>query len=253
MDIDAYLERIGYRGTVHPTHEVLCALQRHHLLSVPFENLDIHEKIPIDFRKSYEKVVVRRRGGFCYELNFLFFQLLQSLDFKCHIISARVWDRDHGFGAEYDHMAVVVDIGGKSFLSDVGFGEFSFQPLPLIFDQDHQDDRGLFRLEQYDEIYHVVKHVENEVWQPDYLFTLQPRKPEEFLTMCNYHQTSPDSPFARKILCNLLTPTGRITLAGNSLKVVDGDEITVEEVELSQRAEVLKKWFNFQGFNRSNH
>lgn len=243
MDVNAYLKRINYRGPVRPTHEVLCALQRHHLLSVPFENLDIHDKIPIDFQQSYEKVVRRHRGGFCYELNYLFFQLLQSLDFKCKIISARVWDRERGFGAEFDHMAVIVDFGSSSFLTDVGFGEFSFHPLPVILDKDHQDNRGIFRLEQHDDTYHVVKHIEEDVWQPDYLFTLQPRNPEEFIAMCNYHQTSPDSPFARKILCNLLTPTGRITLAGDRLKVVDGNAITEFEIATSEREEVLKKWF----------
>jgi len=80
MNIDAYLKRINYRGSLDPTTQTLQQLQVAHLLTVPFENLSIHlaEPIILDGDALFEKIVVRRRGGFCYELNGLFAALLRE-------------------------------------------------------------------------------------------------------------------------------------------------------------------------------
>jgi N-hydroxyarylamine O-acetyltransferase len=91
LNIEAYLRRIGIESNNLPVNEgSLRLLQRQHLLSVPFENLDIHWKRPIkvDVEKFYEKIVVNRRGGFCYELNGLFHELLKSLGFVSRMVSA---------------------------------------------------------------------------------------------------------------------------------------------------------------------
>ena len=79
MEIAAYLSRIQYQGGLEPNLENLRNLQVAHLLHVPFENLDIHRKVEIDLEGSYEKIVKRNRGGFCYELNGLFYELLEAL------------------------------------------------------------------------------------------------------------------------------------------------------------------------------
>src|SRR5690348_7230935 len=96
MDTQQYLDRISCEGCASPTPGVLRSLQKAHLLSVPFENLDIHYKIPIELnaRGIYEKVVIKRRGGFCYELNSLFGELLSSLGFNVKLISARVFNQE---------------------------------------------------------------------------------------------------------------------------------------------------------------
>ncbi|HYK47600.1 MAG TPA: arylamine N-acetyltransferase, partial [Parafilimonas sp.] len=75
MDVDRYLRRINYEGTREPNLTLLAALQKQHLLHVPFENLDIHYKTPIELNvpRIFEKVVHNKRGGFCYELNGLFY------------------------------------------------------------------------------------------------------------------------------------------------------------------------------------
>lgn len=83
----AYLHRIGVRGPVPPTAETLRQLHDAHLLAVPFENLSIHWQEPIVLSDDalFEKIVVRRRGGFCYERNGLFAALLRSLGFNVTI------------------------------------------------------------------------------------------------------------------------------------------------------------------------
>jgi N-hydroxyarylamine O-acetyltransferase len=83
MEVKKYLERIGYKGSTEPTIGLLSALQKKHLLNIPFENLDIHYKTPIelDIAIIFEKVVIKKRGGFCYELNGIFHELLNSIGF----------------------------------------------------------------------------------------------------------------------------------------------------------------------------
>ena len=111
MDIHAYLSRIGYRGTLEPSAATLHALQQAHLLAVPFENLDIHLGRPIvlDQTALFDKIVARRRGGFCYELNGLFAVLLRELGFEVTLLSAGVARASGGFGPEYDHLTLLVD------------------------------------------------------------------------------------------------------------------------------------------------
>src|SRR5688572_15967516 len=105
INVDAYLERIGLRrDELSVAADSLCRLQHSHLLAVPFENLDIHWKRPItiDVARFYEKIVEQKRGGFCYELNGLFNELLRSLGFTTRLISARVFN-GKAHGPEYDH------------------------------------------------------------------------------------------------------------------------------------------------------
>src|SRR6188474_3432296 len=92
MDIAAYLERIDYRGPLDPTAETLRRLQVAHLRAVPFENLSIHAGEPITLEDGalFEKIVERRRGGFCYEVNGLFAALLRGLGFEVSMLAAGV-------------------------------------------------------------------------------------------------------------------------------------------------------------------
>src|SRR5688500_13068678 len=110
MNVYAYLERVGLnRRDLSLNAASLSRLQRSHLLAVPFENLDIHwnQPISVDLGRFYKKIVEQKRGGFCYELNGLFNELLRSLGFTTRLISARVFNgKIHG--PEYDHAAIVV-------------------------------------------------------------------------------------------------------------------------------------------------
>ena len=125
MNIDAYLKRINYDGSTDPTLETLRGLHRAHLLTVPFENLDIHagRRIDVDRERIYAKIVgEEKRGGFCYELNGLFSWLLEALGYDVTLLSARVRHMDGTYGAEFDHLTVRIDLD-EAWLADVGFGE----------------------------------------------------------------------------------------------------------------------------------
>src|SRR5258706_14660517 len=136
MDTQAYLKRLNYSGPTIPNAETLRLLQVAHLQTIPFENLSIHAGEPIILNDDalFRKIVDRRRGGFCYELNGLFAALLRALGFKVEMLSARVFDEQGLSGADFDHMALLVTLD-KRWLVDVGFGDSFGEPLWL-------DDRG---------------------------------------------------------------------------------------------------------------
>jgi N-hydroxyarylamine O-acetyltransferase len=142
VNINAYLERIHYHGSLEPTAETLRALQVAHLLTVPFENLSIHARQPIvlDDDALFTKIVANRRGGFCYEANGLFAALLRALGFEVAMLSAQVANAEGEFGPDFDHMTLMVTPPGSTdfsrrWLVDVGFGDSFLEPLML-------DERG---------------------------------------------------------------------------------------------------------------
>jgi len=93
-----------------------------HLLSAPFENLSIHwhEPIVLTDEALFQKIVLRQRGGFCYELNGLFASLLRTLGFQVEMLSAGVMNKRGEFGPEFDHMTLMVTLAER-WLVDVGF------------------------------------------------------------------------------------------------------------------------------------
>jgi N-hydroxyarylamine O-acetyltransferase len=250
MEIEEYLERIGYEGNTEPALGLLNALQKKYLLNIPFENLDIHYKIPIELNLAniFEKVVRKRRGGFCYELNGIFYELLNSIGFNVKMICARVFDqRQQIFSPEFDHLAIIVKIDSTDYLTDVGFGEFAFSPLKIELNAIQNDDRGSFRIERYDELYYKVAKRAGENWVPEYMFTLKKRDLSEFKDMCHYNQTSPLSHFTQNKFCSLATENGRITVTANKIKITEGDGVT--ELQLNSDEDfqaALEKYFHIR-------
>jgi N-hydroxyarylamine O-acetyltransferase len=227
--IDEYLSRIDYHGPREPTAATLRALHERHLLSIPFENLDIHLGRPIllDERRIVVKIVAQRRGGFCYELNGAFAALLRALGFDVTMLSARVPRADGTTSPEFDHMTLLVRIVGERWLADVGFGECFLHPLRLDDRGEQHDPAGTFRIEQLD----ARDWLLSSSSKPEYLFSLEPHTLADYAGMCHYHQTSPQSSFTQKRVCSLATAMGRITLRDDRLIVTEGGAKTEEPIE----------------------
>lgn len=214
MESAAYLERIRYVGLITPTAETLRHIHRSHLLTVPFENLDIplKRKILCEESSFLHKIVKRRRGGFCYEMNGAFAALLRDLGFKVTLLSARVPRQDGSDGPEFDHLALRVDLD-EPWLADVGFGDSFLEPLRLKTGIEQEQFGRMYRIVEADGSLHVERTEPDGAWKREYSFTLEPRQLSDFSAMCDYHQTSPESPFTRKKLCTIATPDGRVTLS----------------------------------------
>ncbi len=251
MNIEKYLDRIQYKGQTTPDIALLNDLQLHHLLNVPFENLDIHLGNPIrlDINNIYEKILVKNRGGFCYELNGLFFELLKRLGFNAQRISARVYDSGKGdYGAEFDHMAILVKLNQIEYLADVGFGEFAFKTLRLEINKIQNDQRGDFIIEKYENGYFRISKIDDNKKVPVYIFTNKTRAFEEFRGICEYHQTSPHSHFTQKRMISIPTINGRITISGNNLKITHDNKVIVQQQldHPSDYAANLLNYFNIK-------
>ncbi|NEM97515.1 arylamine N-acetyltransferase family protein [Pontibacter burrus] len=248
MDVQLYLDRIGYKGPVSVSKEVLFELQAAHLLSVPFENLDIHynNEIKLDIASIYKKVVINRRGGFCYELNGLFYHLLKEIGFDVQMISGRVYSKDGNYGAEYDHLALIAHVDGRKYLVDVGFGKFSFKPLEITFGVDLKDEYGVFRFEKAHDNYLTINLLEGSKLVPQYLFDTKAREFSEFEGMCKFHQTSSESHFTGKKVISIATQNGRKTLNNNQLKITDGKTESVLNFEETEFEAKLKEYFKIK-------
>src|ERR1700742_3480247 len=115
MDMNGYLRRINYdNGLVYKNLTTLKELYRHHVLAIPFETLDIHNQIPILLQMDslYQKVILDKRGGYCYELNVLFHQLLSLCGFNVSLVAGRLL-HSYGYGREFEHLALVVELQGR--------------------------------------------------------------------------------------------------------------------------------------------
>jgi N-hydroxyarylamine O-acetyltransferase len=216
--INQYLARINYDGPTTPDAETLRRLQLAHLYSVPFENLSIHSHEPIELSDDalFDKIVVRKRGGFCYEDNGLFVWLLRSLGFDVAMLSARVSNAQGEFGPEFDHMTLMVTLEER-WLCDVGFGDSFREPLHLDERDPQVQGTNAFRIDSDGTELTLMSNINNSEWRPQYRFTLQPHEFADYEAMCRYHQTSPDSHFTKGRLCSLATTDGRITLSGMKL------------------------------------
>lgn len=243
-----YLRRINYHGELRVSAATLKALQRAHLFAVPFENLDIHTGKPIELANSFDKVVRRGRGGFCYELNPLFAELLQALGFTVKLVSGRVYTRRKGFGPEFDHLALIVSVDGEDYLVDVGYGDFTFEPLRVVLDVVQADARGDFLITRHEAGYLLVQKLAGAERVPEYLFSEQARELPEFAAMCHYHQTSPASHFTQRRVCSLPTATGRVTISGARLLITEGGAITETPLETEEAyREALRRYFGMEG------
>lgn len=249
IDVDAYLKRLDLQHEV-PTINYLKKLQKAHLLNIPFENLDIHygSKIILDYVKIFQKVVMNHRGGFCYELNGLFYHLLYHLGFDCYVIAAQVYsEQTQEFGKPFDHLVIIVTIDSQQFLVDVGFGDGPISPLKIT--KNVQMDYTRYWRIDTDPDENLILKVSNDTsyFQTKYLFTTEEKQLIQFMEMCEYHQSSPGSPFTQKKLISQLTPNGRVTLTERKLKILDLGEVT--EKDIMHEDEFLSKLEHHFGIN----
>jgi N-hydroxyarylamine O-acetyltransferase len=246
MNIKDYLIRIRCIHAVRPDPATLNALHLAHMLTVPFENLDIRLKLPIELEEQalWRKIVVQKRGGFCYELNGLFAWLLTQIGYDVVYLNGRVFNKSGKLGIEFDHLVLLVripELPGR-WLVDVGYGDSFTQPLD--FEERGEQIQGLraYRLEQIP--YGVVLWQRNYGgnWEREYFFDLQPRKfPDDYEAGCLYHQTSPLSSFTQGDTISMATPNGRITLTDDRFIVTEDGRRSERGVNSREEFDALLK------------
>jgi len=225
----AYLRRVGVAPPVTADAAAVRLLHQAHQRAVPFENLSIHlgEPISLDEDDLVSKIVQRRRGGFCYELNGLFALLLEALGASVTRVAARVYG-DSGLSPPFDHLALIVrpSDGTGPWLADVGFGSHSDYPLLLDRRGDQDDPAGRFRLAGApDGDVDVLKD-----GRPQYRIETRERALADFVPTCWWQQTSPQSHFTAGTICSRLTPEGRVSISDRTLIQTSGNVRTEQHL-----------------------
>jgi len=240
--VAAYLERLGVSRPPAPTAGALRTLHHAHLERIPFENLNVALAVPVELGLDVlaAKIIDRRRGGFCYELNGFFGYLLAALGFRVTLLAARVWTGTQ-WGPPLDHAALLVgDAEGTEWLADVGFGEHSRFPLRADERGEQDDPNGRFRLVPVEG--GDLDVLRNDA--PQYRLEPHPRELPEFTAMSWYQTHSPASHFTRSTVCSRQTERGRVSISGGKLIVTeDGARTETVLPDTAALADAYEKHF----------
>jgi N-hydroxyarylamine O-acetyltransferase len=245
MDVEKYLKRIHCSPG---DGSDLIRLHENHVRFVPFENVDIHygKMFDLQVEHLYKKIVEHNRGGFCYELNLLFNELLTSLGYQSRIIEARIFTEEGNSGPPFDHMSVLVEMD-KKYLADVGFGDLFLKPLE-IREGIQSDGLNNFKIERQDDFRYVLSmEKEDRSFEKKYVFDLRPVNAEDFYGICIDKQTSSESYFVKNLVCTKPTTTGRVTIFNNNMIERRGSERVITKIEDDgQRRKILEEKFDIR-------
>ncbi|MDI9612969.1 MAG: arylamine N-acetyltransferase [Acidobacteriota bacterium] len=228
FDLEAYFERVQYRGGTDAGEETLRDLHTAHALNVPFENLDVFYGRPIllDEASLFRKMVGERQGGYCFEMNGLFSLVLGKMGFRARNLLARVI-LDNDRCTTKTHQVILVEAGGRRWLADVGFGNNGLV-APLILEEGMEQDQfsHTYRITNHSAFGHMLQKKEGEQYLPLYAFTLEECFPDDFLMANHFTSTFPGSFFLTMRMCTRPTRDGRVTLTDNHFKVVKNGEVS---------------------------
>ena len=247
MKIQQYLSRIGFYGEAKPDRETLEELLRCHLEQVPFENLECYQNphpMSLKIEDLYEKVVLHRRGGICFELNGLFLWLLESLGFDVYPILVRIQ-----MGSDklepISHQAMIVTLDGEKYYCDVGFGGPAPKGLIALDKRQIQtvageEYRSVLRGCQYE-----IQWYHRNNWETLFSFVDLPAAQEDFEILMFYFSACPDSEFVQCRLLNLCLPDGSLALTDHQFTKREGEHVTRFMLNTREESEeVIRKEFH---------
>jgi N-hydroxyarylamine O-acetyltransferase len=228
MIVQAYLNRIGYRGALRPDLSVLVALQQTHVCAVPFENLDVQLGRPVTTvaEDAYEKIVGKNRGGWCYEQNGLFGWVLEQIGFDVTRVAAAVMRQDRGDASLANHLCLLVATPRSStrYLVDVGFGGSMLKPIELL-EGEHTHAPFRLGLERGNDGYW-------RFWEDlgdgkfSYDFLDEPANEAALQAKCATLQSDPSSIFVMNLVAQLRSQEQHMVLRGRVLHIASANGIT---------------------------
>ncbi|MGF6374582.1 N-hydroxyarylamine O-acetyltransferase [Paraburkholderia sp. RAU6.4a] len=243
INLENYFARIGYQGPRAATLDVLRAIHRLHPAAIPFENLNPLTRRPVrlELEAVERKLVTEKRGGYCFEQNILFANVLMQLGFRVTPLLARVvWGREPGTISPRTHMVLRVDIDGDAWIADVGFGAVTLTaPLRLTAGLAQPIPLGTFRLADAgrDTVYLEVL-APDESWTRVYHVDLRAVEWIDYETSNWYTSTSPDSKFVHNLLACRVLPELRLALFNDQFDERDARGQIVNERRLASAAEL---------------
>ncbi|MEU1311638.1 arylamine N-acetyltransferase [Streptomyces cinnamoneus] len=249
LDLDAYLDRIGLQGPLEPNLETLRAMHRGHVAAIPFENLEVQLGRPVllDIKALQDKMVARRRGGYCYEQNSLFAAALERIGFSVTGLGARVRAGSDGV-RPVTHMTLKVVADGEEWLCDVGFGgEGMLEPLPFRDGAEARQGEWSFGLAREEKGVHVLRTLRADGWGDLYAFGPEDRFPVDYVVMNHYTSTHPRSPFVSRVIVQQTDSAVRRTLVGSMFVNTRADgSVEQRGVGAGELNEVLRSEFGIE-------
>ena len=241
MNLNAYLNRIGFEGTPGPDFQTLEQLQRLHPIAIPFENLStlLGEPVRLDIGSLEAKLIHDQRGGYCFEQNSLFQHVLEAIGFSVLPLAARVvWNPGHI--NPRTHMAMLVDIGEQRWLCDIGFGGATLTaPLEFVAGVEQDTPHERFRILAVDQSFELQIELDGR-WRPMYRFDLQRQFPIDYEALNHYVATWPGSHFRHVLMAGRPDSDGRHALFGNRYtRIENGAEAEAQTICTAMELRVL--------------
>jgi arylamine N-acetyltransferase len=219
--VKQYLQRIDYHCSVMQEVRILSALQWAHLTHIPYENLDILAGIPLSLEPQdlFRKIVADHRGGYCFELQGLFKELLQALGFSVVQYAARFLDEGPAIQMRR-HRVLVVTIDGQRYLVDVGVrNESPRKALHLICGEVQSDGVCQYRFEK-DSFFGwvLLQKEQGKDWKPMYDFTEEIQVDNDFVMPSFYCEKHPDSGFNKYMKISIFQDASNFTIVNGVFK-----------------------------------
>ena len=244
MDLDAYLARIGYTGSLEPNDGTLAALLDAHMTKIPFENLDVllGRGVRLDLDSLQSKLVAARRGGYCYEHSTLFEAVLQKVGFRTAAHAARVVLVTPRAEAPRTHMFLTVETPSGRFMIDPGFGGHAPR-LPIRVEDGAEARLGSerWRLDR-DEWGWIMRTQIADRMVDAWVTTMEAEQPIDFELANHFTSTHPKSPFTSRLMMRSFSQGKRVSIMNRDLTV--GTEIS-QLPDRSALRSVLREHFGF--------
>jgi N-hydroxyarylamine O-acetyltransferase len=218
MRLQSYLDRIGCRGRPEPTLDCLRAIHRAQALTVPYENLDVQLGVPIttDIASIFDKVVTRRRGGWCYELNGLLGWALKEMGFEVARVAGGVMRSVRGDTAIGNHLVLLVEADGATWLCDLGLGDGLRDPIPAAAGLYRQSSLVFELAELPDGHWRFTNHA--HAYPPDFDFRAEAADEAHLSARCLVLQTAPESGFVQNLIVQQMEADAVTCLTGRVLR-----------------------------------
>ncbi|WP_077326403.1 arylamine N-acetyltransferase family protein [Virgibacillus siamensis] len=219
-----------------------------YMLTIPFENIDVQNQKPIsvDIKDLYKKIVLHKRGGFCYEMNTLFYHYLLKKGFHAHLVSATIHTPNGGRSMNGSHMSIVVYLD-RPYVADVGFGDLPLHAMPLGNENDADviyDTNGCYRAIYLDQDhFHVQKWLDDH-WRTLYEGTLTSLSITDFEGPLTYNQHNENSIFVKKLVITKPNEWGRVTMSEHNVTVTQREKKSKIQVTKDNYQQLLKDYFD---------
>lgn len=249
IDLPAYFERVGLTQAPAADEDGLAVLQRAHLLSIPFENLDIRlgRGIGLDPAQVFDKLVVQGRGGYCFEHNLLFLGVLRTLGFQAWPLIGRVWlnARDRDDVPALTHRLNLVEIGKRQWIADAGFGGSLAPILPLEPGATATTSDGVTHRLRIDADHGwMMERDAGERFLPQYSFFDRAAWPMDFVIANHFTATAPDTLFTTRHIVSLPNTAGFVSLVDRRLRISASE--TREIADAEDYCETLSRYFGIE-------